>query len=412
MCIIIYERRRIGKWENSTLWLGLSGELYAIGYNSTKYRFFLLYYTNMVYNSFMSRIAECLKRERKNAGLTQADFALRSGLSLKFVRDLEQGKPTVRLDKASHALEMFGKELVPCPIGSGIHNQQVPGLEDVEWSSSARKAQRTYLDFCSYADELLNADSTSADIAAYRFRKFIETNSIVRNIISSVNPESAPSWTKFYEQNTESGWYSFTFPRERQTNVAVSYNYLCNILDRNRSIVEIAERYNWGVSTYSECVQHFMRTMFDPIISYIELKLSQKLVALNNTSLSASIVNNINSSQGVFVQSIGGDAANHTNPELWLATRSSISDAIKTLKKLSPNSFAELCEVIDSLEMADEQLASKTPKKVRLQKALDGIKAVSRVLAETVISEAAKKALSSIDWGSIIQNINNILMEL
>ena len=54
-----------------------------------------------------------IKTERKKAGLTQEAFALRSGLGLRFVRELEQGKETVRLDKVNQALAMFGMETVP-----------------------------------------------------------------------------------------------------------------------------------------------------------------------------------------------------------------------------------------------------------------------------------------------------------
>lgn len=45
--------------------------------------------------------------------MTQEEFALRSGLGLRFVRDLEQGKETVRMDKVNQALAMFGMEAVP-----------------------------------------------------------------------------------------------------------------------------------------------------------------------------------------------------------------------------------------------------------------------------------------------------------
>ena len=61
----------------------------------------------------MNAIAEFVKQKRREAGLTQADFALRSGLGLRFVRDLEQGKETVRMDKVNQALAMFGMEAVP-----------------------------------------------------------------------------------------------------------------------------------------------------------------------------------------------------------------------------------------------------------------------------------------------------------
>ena len=61
----------------------------------------------------MNKIAEYIKASRKAAGLTQEEFAVRSGLGLRFVRELEQGKETVRMDKVNAALEMFGMQAVP-----------------------------------------------------------------------------------------------------------------------------------------------------------------------------------------------------------------------------------------------------------------------------------------------------------
>ena len=58
-------------------------------------------------------IGNFIRERRKAAGLTQEEFALRSGLGLRFVHDLEAGKPTVRLDKVNQALAMFGMEAVP-----------------------------------------------------------------------------------------------------------------------------------------------------------------------------------------------------------------------------------------------------------------------------------------------------------
>ena len=61
----------------------------------------------------MNRIAEFIKSSRKSAGLTQEDFAMSSGLGLRFIRELEQGKETVRMDKVNVALAMFGMEAIP-----------------------------------------------------------------------------------------------------------------------------------------------------------------------------------------------------------------------------------------------------------------------------------------------------------
>ncbi len=61
----------------------------------------------------MNNIGAFIKTERRKLGLTQEEFAVRSGLGLRFVRELEQGKETVRLDKVNQALAMFGMEVVP-----------------------------------------------------------------------------------------------------------------------------------------------------------------------------------------------------------------------------------------------------------------------------------------------------------
>ena len=52
----------------------------------------------------MKVISEFIKQNRKALGLTQEEFAMRAGLGLRFVRELEQGKKTLRLDKVNQAL--------------------------------------------------------------------------------------------------------------------------------------------------------------------------------------------------------------------------------------------------------------------------------------------------------------------
>lgn len=61
----------------------------------------------------MNKIARFVKENRKKAALTQEEFAIRSGLGLRFVRELEQGKETLRMDKVNVALAMFDMETVP-----------------------------------------------------------------------------------------------------------------------------------------------------------------------------------------------------------------------------------------------------------------------------------------------------------
>lgn len=56
-------------------------------------------------------IGEEIKQLRKKAELTQVEFAKRVGVGLRFARELEQGKPSVRLDKVNQVLEFLGHHL-------------------------------------------------------------------------------------------------------------------------------------------------------------------------------------------------------------------------------------------------------------------------------------------------------------
>ena len=58
-------------------------------------------------------ISSTLKSLRKEHGLTQVDLAMKSGVGLNFVRELEQGKATVRMDKVVQVFNLFGYELIP-----------------------------------------------------------------------------------------------------------------------------------------------------------------------------------------------------------------------------------------------------------------------------------------------------------
>lgn len=48
--------------------------------------------------------------------LTQQELSERSGVGLRFVRELEHGKTTVQLDKVNQVLALFGEELQPVKI--------------------------------------------------------------------------------------------------------------------------------------------------------------------------------------------------------------------------------------------------------------------------------------------------------
>lgn len=61
----------------------------------------------------MNNISSFIRFQRKKLGITQEELATKAGVGIRFVRDLEQGKPSVQLDKVEQVLGMFGFQLTP-----------------------------------------------------------------------------------------------------------------------------------------------------------------------------------------------------------------------------------------------------------------------------------------------------------
>jgi y4mF family transcriptional regulator len=61
-------------------------------------------------------LSQYVKAMRKQYNLTQIDLSEKSGVGLRFVRELEQGKQTLRLDKVNQILNLFGAEVGAVPM--------------------------------------------------------------------------------------------------------------------------------------------------------------------------------------------------------------------------------------------------------------------------------------------------------
>ncbi len=66
--------------------------------------------------SATNELIDFVKTKRNQLGLTQQDLAYRAGVGLRFVRDLEQGKESLRLDKVNQVLALFGHKIGPINI--------------------------------------------------------------------------------------------------------------------------------------------------------------------------------------------------------------------------------------------------------------------------------------------------------
>lgn len=61
----------------------------------------------------MNKLSQFVKSKRKTLGLTQEDLSFKAGVGLRFIRDMEQGKESLKMDKVNQVLSLFGYELGP-----------------------------------------------------------------------------------------------------------------------------------------------------------------------------------------------------------------------------------------------------------------------------------------------------------
>jgi y4mF family transcriptional regulator len=89
-------------------------------------------------------LKDFIKEKRHQANLTQPDLADKAGVGLRFIREMEQGKQTLRMDKVNHVLKLFGYQLGPVEMACGYDLQPEPGKfegfgSDIELSKEIKK---------------------------------------------------------------------------------------------------------------------------------------------------------------------------------------------------------------------------------------------------------------------------------
>ena len=69
-------------------------------------------------------LSEFVKEKRNLFKLTQSELAAKAGVGLRFVRDLEQGKKTIRLDKINQVLQLFGYQAGAIPMDRNLESNE------------------------------------------------------------------------------------------------------------------------------------------------------------------------------------------------------------------------------------------------------------------------------------------------
>lgn len=71
-------------------------------------------------------LKDFIKEKRRQANLTQPELAEKAGVGLRFIREMEQGKETLRMDKVNQVLKLFGYQLGPAKMSRDYPLQAEP----------------------------------------------------------------------------------------------------------------------------------------------------------------------------------------------------------------------------------------------------------------------------------------------
>jgi y4mF family transcriptional regulator len=66
------------------------------------------------------RLRDFVKEKRNSVQLTQVELAAKAGVGLRFLRDLEQGKESLRIDKVNQVLQLFGYQVGAIPTNRNL----------------------------------------------------------------------------------------------------------------------------------------------------------------------------------------------------------------------------------------------------------------------------------------------------
>jgi len=116
----VYFYKSLDNYTPSGLFRGINLILYPKGYyfSIKKYKYTL----KGIIMRKNNELSNFTKSMRKKVGLTQTQLSERAGVGLRFIREMEQGKQTLQMDKVNQVLFLFGHKLGPVKIDDGYEN--------------------------------------------------------------------------------------------------------------------------------------------------------------------------------------------------------------------------------------------------------------------------------------------------
>lgn len=275
-----------------------------------------------------------------------------------------------------------------------------------------KELRTTSLEYRRLASNMLRPDPDNVNIQIIRFKNFIDTNDIVKEIISEKISGIEYEYNECFKIG-EGGWNSITPPVDESKHIKAQYDYMEHLCESKGEIKYIARMFphNNGTS-WSTMVNNFLEDAFKMLADFITDSLSIEIMLLEEENKSKqSMVQNIGTVYGSTIQGINVTSTNTTNVNETETLLSLISQAIIYINTVNISDLLKE-NFQDELEIISEQLVSNAPKKSRIIKAIEGVKKfVSDFAMELAVTSTAGVVVTY-DWEALIQSIELFIQNI
>lgn len=270
--------------------------------------------------------------------------------------------------------------------------------------SELKQLKLLSLDFRRKSSQLLNSDQHDADVNLCRFVDFIENTPMLHNIVHDVVDVTEFDFKECFLIDGGS-WIGIQVPIDEKKHIKAMYDYANYIANsETESIVYQAQRYPCSSSKWSEIIQNYLNDAIKPLIDFINDSISKEIILMQQEENAVSMTQNIGTVNGNVVQQQHGNV-NITN-QTGISSEDLnglIEKIMASLPEIKDVDTEEVDSVKDDLESLQEQIQSPTPKKNRMQKALNGVQKFFNDFGMKVAVTVAAKVVTSQDWTALIQ---------
>lgn len=264
------------------------------------------------------------------------------------------------------------------------------------------------LDFRRISSNLLTTGYEQADVALFRFYKYINETSWIYSLLEPIIIETDYDYRKCFMVNNGGG--EFQIPADEKEHIKAQYDFMRYIIETDKvNILGLAMRHCMGENEFNRIVQKFFLDAFKPLIDYINDSISKEMILVESDAAPVFDFENYGTANFQWTGTINStNTVNLASGEI----KQLIEKIMPSLECMNNVPDEERMSVKDDLESIQEQLVATAPKKSRMQKALRGIKEFVKSFPASLAVNVATTVIVNADWTSLIQQIELFISNL